>query len=111
MKNNLEEQVKLDFSEFNFCPPLLSIFFSAIVNNSQSLKVELAPSSSYPRTIRFLEGFNPIFTENWQNYLEAFSGKSYLPIIKFNNGKTEVDTTVRNNILTGIFKNTGFELQ
>lgn len=94
---------EIDFTDFLFCPPLLSVYFSKFINNFSEIKFSGVNSLGYLSAIRFPEGFDPERdVENWKKYLDGFTSKSYLPIIKFGTGSSRENITIRNNLISHI---------
>ncbi|MBT0813100.1 ATP-binding protein [Litoribacter ruber] len=102
LRENSAGKNYLDFSNFKFCPPLLSTYFSCLVDNNPGFGHYSKPHYSYCQTINFLQGYSPSSADDWQRYLNGFSSKSYLPLIKFSTGKSEVETITRDNLISHV---------
>jgi hypothetical protein len=97
-----DEQVILLMTEqFNWSPPLISVVLSASLDRP-NVYVSVQDDYTYLNTIRFPRGLSFQTEQECIDTLEKFSGKSYLPIIKFSTASH--DSTNRNHILTHIGK-------
>lgn len=97
-----EENIKIDFSRFEYSPPLLAVYFTKLINDNRGFEIIQNSKTSYLQSIKFLKGFSSETVDNWSEYLNTFSTKTYLPIIKFNTDKSEYNTQVRNNLISHI---------
>lgn len=94
------EKYTIDFSDFRYCPPLLSVFFACYLENNPSLNIENLQNSGYFNAIRFPFGIEPKDIDNWSEYLDSFKSKSYLPLIHFSTLKDGITEIERNNLLS-----------
>ena len=94
--------IKIDFSKFRYAPPLLAIYFTKVINDNKGCEIIPNSDTSYLQSIKFLEGFSNESVDNWSEYLNSFSAKNYLPIIKFNTDKSNSHTQIRNNLISHI---------
>jgi hypothetical protein len=96
------ENIKIDFSKFEYSPPLLAVYFTKLIHDNEGFEIIQNYKSSYLQSIKFLKGFSSESIENWSEYLDTFSTKTYLPIIKFNTDKSEYNTKIRNNLISHV---------
>jgi anti-sigma regulatory factor (Ser/Thr protein kinase) len=89
---NSKEEITLDFSNYKWSPPVLSVLISSyIMSNNIAYK---NCEASYLNTISFPIGMTSNISE-----LSEYKDKSYLPIIKFNTSKNEDVTIERSDVI------------
>jgi len=84
-KLNAAENVTFNLQELRFVFPFLILPLSALICRlkSEGTKVEIVTSrecSSYLDTICFPDGINPDTNNLWENSLNSFASKTYLPV-------------------------------
>lgn len=96
--------VECDFINYKFSPPLLSVFFSVFYEGSMHCEYLNTRVNSYVRNINFYEGLKLDEIENWENVLNAYENKSYLPLINFSTSTIHDQSFLRDNIFTHVNK-------
>lgn len=94
---NYNEDITLDFSNYRWSPPVLSVLISNYIS-SYNITYKNC-ESSYFNTISFPQGIDLNISE-----LANYKSKSYLPIIKFNTSKNEENSTNRSNVIGAVGK-------
>ncbi|WP_143959144.1 hypothetical protein [Litoribacter populi] len=94
---------KINFKGLKFSPPLLAVYYASLIQES-TIKINFEGLSGYLETLKFPYGLLPDDTNNWKNTLNAFSSKTYLPIIKFSNKTTKEETILREMLLSHALK-------
>lgn len=100
--NNDPDDLSLifDFSEMHFISPVLALSLAALITRLKSGGYDIQINDvqkGYLSTIYFPGGLNPDKQENWEEVLNRFEGKSYVPIINFPTAYTSA--IIRNNVL------------
>lgn len=95
------EEVVLDFSNFRFAPPMLSVFFASLIDNCKGSSN--VAGLSYLNTIKFPDGLS---CENGTCSVELnrYQGRTYLPLVRLSlqGGKTLVED--RNALISNVFR-------
>jgi hypothetical protein len=93
----------IDFSNMKFTPPLLSIFYSSTISESDP-EIVVSGLNSYLQTINFPNGLYCNSEENLIRELYRFNSKTYLPIIKFSTDSTGDNPIIREKILSHVLR-------
>lgn len=83
------EDIIIDFSGVQFLPPFISVFFSAFIENFNYIKATGISPDSYHSNIQFPHGLKHDLIPNWNERIKVFEKKQFLPLINFNNSKSE----------------------
>ncbi|MDO9553116.1 ATP-binding protein [Rhodonellum sp.] len=102
LRDRDEETHHFDFSHFNFCPPMLSLFVSKLVKDNSFIFSPNPLKSSYHETICLLEGLDPDTTKDWKIHLEGYQQKTFLPLIRFGTKKDSESAQIRNNLISQV---------
>lgn len=98
-----DHDVLLDVSGVVFIRPVLALGLSALIDNlrTHGYSTEVGtPKNEYLKTIFFPEGYSPVNAGDWENVLNQFQGKSFIPVIKL---PTDYSLAiVRNNLLSKV---------
>lgn len=94
------EMVELDFCTYQFSPPLLGIFFAVFLEGNPKCKAVNIASTGYLSYQCFPFGLKPGVIEDWEELLDAYKSKSYLPLIRFSTLKNDNATQTRNNVIS-----------
>lgn len=89
----------LNFSNYSWSPPLLSLFFANIIEKYQQLEPKNITSQGYLNHIYFPFGIDPLQTKNWKDVLDSYEQKSYIPLIKFPTGHSIESQDIREDII------------
>jgi anti-sigma regulatory factor (Ser/Thr protein kinase) len=98
------EKVECDFINYKYSPPLLSGFFSAFNENETDCNYINTKVQAYANSIHFHEGLRPDKIDNWQEKLDTYQNKSYLPLINFSTSKKQIHSILRDNLFTHVNK-------
>ncbi|NJN27762.1 MAG: hypothetical protein HC819_18235 [Cyclobacteriaceae bacterium] len=99
LNSNIENDLALDFSNFSYAPPLLAVFFGIVLEKYPHIQTRNI-SGSYLSYIKFPDGLKPDLIPDWEQNLQSYSRKSYLPLINFNTSPREAVTVERNNVIS-----------
>ena len=94
------KELVLNFKNFKYSPPLLAVFFAAFSENLKENNIINARPNSYLDSIYFPNGLNPDKIENWEERLNSYINKSYLPLIHFSTSTIEELAQKRNNVIS-----------
>jgi hypothetical protein len=97
-----DDAVELDFSKYLFSPPLLAVFFTAFLERFQQFNSINTTSNSYLSYQYFPDGLKTDEIDNWDDILNQYKTKTYIPIIRFSTSKDEESTIKRNNLLSHV---------
>ncbi|WP_016777415.1 ATP-binding protein [Anaerophaga thermohalophila] len=95
-----DEIIELDFCTYKFSPPLLGIFFAAFLEGNPKYRAVNIGSTGYLNYQYFPFGLKPEVIEEWEQLLDAYKCKSYLPLIRFSTLKNDDATQTRNNVIS-----------
>jgi len=94
--------VELDFCAYQYSPPLLGIFFAAFLEGYPKCQAFNIASTGYLNYQYFPFGLKPEDIEEWEQLLDAYKSKSYLPLIRFSTLKNDYATQTRNNVISHV---------
>lgn len=94
------KELVLNFKNFKYSPPLLAVFFAAFSENLEENNIINERPNSYLDSIYFPNGLNPDKIENWEERLNSYINKSYLPLIHFSTSTIEELAQQRNNVIS-----------
>lgn len=97
-----DEVVDLDFTKYSFSPPLLAVFFAAFLERFQQFNSINTNNNSYLSYQYFPDGLKTDEIDNWDEILNQYKTKTYLPIIRFSTSKDEDSAIKRNNLLSHV---------
>lgn len=101
LRDNLGDIEVFDFIHMQFTPPLLAVFYSSTLSESNR-GIVVRGLNSYLNTIHFPNGLSYNSEEEMKFELDKYSSKSYLPIIKFHTDSTGEYPKIREKILSHV---------
>lgn len=110
LKANPEaNKITIDLSNLTFVYPLFILTISSMAEylNKKGFEMSLKKTknsdcASYLEKIYFPNGIKPDTLINWDKVLDSYKGKSYLPIINFSSDRNELQSTIRERLLSKI---------
>jgi len=98
-KVQLGDSIVIDITRIHFTHPILILPLTALIAKLRNLNFEVSVMGQlgYLETIMFPEGFNAIKTQDWQETLNYYHNRTYLPICQIPCGQE--NTKIRENLL------------
>ena len=97
-----EKFVEVDFRHYKYSPPLLSVFFAAFLDGNSVCKAVNVNTCEYLGFQKFPEGIRPNEIIDWKKEIEPYKNKTYLPLICYSSLKDDMNTQIRNNVISQI---------
>ncbi|TAF74031.1 MAG: hypothetical protein EAZ53_10570 [Bacteroidetes bacterium] len=94
-----QQEVSIDFSTLNFIPPFVSVFLSAYLSEKKNITIIENSNNPYHKSVYFPHSLELSYDLNWKKTLNSYSSKTYLPLIKFKNKKTEFEDKFKDEII------------
>ena len=98
-----EKEIVLDFSNYSWSPPVLSVLLSCIID-SNKIEFEGIKNINNLKTIFFPGGLECTTFEDIEARLSIYSNKSYLPIVKFSTSTISEVAKISSEIIGQVAK-------
>jgi hypothetical protein len=107
--NPTVKNVNIDLARIKFVYPLFILVIASLSEYLKKSGLNLSIRSTtnincaeYLDKIFFPGGIKPDKLSNWENMLNSYKGKSYLPIINFSSDRNPVQSTIRERLISKI---------
>ncbi len=110
IERNPAAHLDFDFEQISFIEPVFISTISALISDLRKKGHVVSTSninyaiSDYIYTIYFPDGLRPDDFSNWQDQLDHYSGKSYLPILNFPTSTQKPETEIRDKLLSKAYQ-------
>jgi len=107
--NPTTRNIDINLSKIKFVYPLFILSIASLAEYLKNKGVNLSIiKSSNPDCANYLEkiffpyGIKPDILMDWENTLNSYRGKNYLPIINFSSDRNKNQTTIREKLISKI---------